>query len=375
VLSLGAVVITHHLTSYILVSFLGLWSAVLLAQGRGSVAWAGPGWTALLGAAACLAWLVFVASPVVGYLAPILTDSVHQLIGLMQGESTGRQLFHDGAGEVTPLWQRGMMFASMLFIMLGLPWGLGEIWRRHRAKALALALAGSTLTYPATLVLFLTPSGAEVATRSSEFLFVAIAFVLAVGVARLSASRGPAWSRVIPVTIWATVVFLGSVMLGCGPRWSLLPGPYLVSADTRSIEPQGIAAAEWARAVLGPNNRVAADRINRLLMASYGDQRLVTGLIDHLNVAPVYFSPYFGPAERALLRQGLVRYLVVDRRLSSGLPRLGVYFDLGEPDALRHTRPIDPAALAKFDRVTGLSRLYDGGAIVIYGLGASNYGR
>jgi hypothetical protein len=374
-LPLGAVVITHHLTSYILVAFLVLLTATFLVQGRGSEAWAGPGAAALLGAAACLAWLVFIASPVVAYLAPTLTDSVRQLVRLIQGEPTGRQLFHDYAGDITPLWERVISFTSTLCILFGLPFGLLAVWRHHRTSAVALALAGCALAYPATLVLRFTPAGADVSDRSFAFLFVAIAFVLAIGVSELALACTPGWSRAIPITIWATIVLIGGSLLGSGPHWARLPGPYLVSADMRSIEPQGIAAAEWAHAMLGPGNRVAADRINRLLMASYGDQHLVTALSDHVDVSPVYFSPRFGPAERALLRQGRVHYLVVDRRLSSGLPREGFYFDLGEPDARRHTKPINPVALAKFDRVQGLSRLYDGGAIVIYGLGAARDGR
>ena len=65
-----------------------------------------------------------------------------------------------------------------------------------------------------------------------------------------------------------------------------------------------------------------------------------------------------------------MRYVVVDRRLSAGLPSAGVYFERGEVLGNVHTAPIDPAALAKFDSLAGTSRLFDSGDIVIYDLGA-----
>ena len=55
--------------------------------------------------------------------------------------------------------------------------------------------------------------------------------------------------------------------------------------------------SEWARAVLGPGNRIGADRINGVLMGSYGDQHLVTIAYDHVNVAIVVFASNLGLVE------------------------------------------------------------------------------
>jgi hypothetical protein len=83
-------------------------------------------------------------------------------------------------------------------------------------------------------------------------------------------------------------------------------------------------------------------------------------------VAPLYFSSEVGPAEREILRRGRIRYVVVDRRLSSGLPPVGVFVELGEANTNRHTTPVSPGALAKFDTVEGAGRIYDSGDIVVY---------
>ena len=77
---------------------------------------------------------------------------------------------------------------------------------------------------------------------------------------------------------------------GAGPASALLPGPYEVIADSRSIEPQGIQAALWTRVYLQPDNRVAADRINQILLGTYGDQRVVTSIEDNIDLSPVFLS-------------------------------------------------------------------------------------
>src|SRR5207248_1167380 len=123
--------------------------------------------------------------------------------------------------------------------------------------------------------------------------------------------------------------------------------PYLVSADDRSIGPEGISAAGWSRTELGAGNRIAADRINRLLMATYGRQRPVTPLADGLDVSPVYFDPRLTPFDVSLLRRGRVRYVVVDRRLATALPAVGIYIDAAEKGALAHRSPIPAAAVSK----------------------------
>jgi hypothetical protein len=157
------------------------------------------------------------------------------------------------------------------------------------------------------------------------------------------------------------------------PSWARLPGPYLVGADTRSIEPQGIGAAEWAYNYLGSDNRISADRINGLLMGAYGNQRIVTGVSDQLFLAPVFFSSQLTADDQALLERGQIRYLVVDHRLSTAPPMFGVYLESGEPGTHEHNEPIPLAALTKFDMLSNVSRLYDSGDIVIYDVRALSH--
>jgi len=368
---LGLLVITHHLTSFAVVGFLLLWSfvALLLRVARPRTV-GGPGGVALLGLVLCAAWLIYVATLVVGYLAPSIEGSVTELLRVIAGENAGRQLFRDSTGQVAPLWERATGFASTLLILFGMPFGLYQLWRRYRVSPVAVALGLAALAYPASLTLRFTQAGGEVSDRAAGVLFFALAFVLALAIVRPRMVGGRRLLQYVTLTALAALLFVGEVIVGSGPSSTLLPGPYLVAADARSIEPLGLDAAFWTRRYLGEDNRIATDRINALLMGSYGHQRTVTHAADGIDISPLFFSLGYGTVQEDIVRRGAIGYLVVDRRLSTALPGLGIYFEAPEADANRHLQPIDPAALAKFDRLSDISRLYDSGDIVIYAIGA-----
>jgi len=378
-LGLGALVITHHLTSYAFVLLLVLWTVVYYTLslrrrrvGGGNVRErVSPAGMALLGLVLSLSWAVYVAPIVVGYLLPHLQAGVHQLLGVITGQSSGRQLFRDHAGQEPPLWERLAQVIATALILAGLPIGLRAIWRRYRSSAIALTLAATALVYPISLPFRLTQAGGEASDRAAGFVFVAVAFVLAIAMTRFRPFSTGSRRQVALLATLTSIVFVGEVIVGVGPSWARLPGPYLVSADNRSIDPQSVDVALWMRSYLAPGNRIATDRVNGLLTGSYGEQYPVAHVNAGIDVAPVFFGGGFGPVQQGIIRQGKIRFLVVDRLLSTGLPLEGVYIDDSEPDALRHTRPIAPAALAKFTRLVDVSQIYDGGNILIYKMGAS----
>ncbi|MEP7190745.1 MAG: hypothetical protein ABI901_16260, partial [Roseiflexaceae bacterium] len=267
-LGLAAVVITHHVTTYALLAFLAVWALIASLRAHDRRAESHPRGLALLALVASVTWLVYAATLTAKYLFPQLGGSLTQLIQLIAGEAVGRELFRSPAGQVSPLWERVTGYAAVVLILLGLPFGLRQLWRRQRDNPLALTLAAGALAYPVSLAMRLTERGAEASNRGAAFLFVAIAFVLACWLIKqpfgLRLARG--W---LPVACaWATIIFLGGVAVGWPPPWARMPGPYLPAADSRSIEREGLAAAEWMRAMLGPDNRLIADRTNRLLMGA-----------------------------------------------------------------------------------------------------------
>jgi hypothetical protein len=371
VLALAAVIMTHHVTAYALAAFLSLWALLASIRPDDRDAPMHPRGLALLTLVMALTWLVYAASLTASYLFPQLSGSVLQLLRLIAGDAVGRELFRSPAGLASPLWEQLAGYAAIVLILLGLPFGLRRLWHTRRGDPLAMALAVGALAYPASLGLRLAQRGAEASNRGAAFLFVAVAFVLAAWV-----SKRPLLSRLkrgwLPAFVaWAAIIFTGGIAVGWPPPWARMPGPYLVAADTRSINPQSLAAADWMRSALGEGNRLATDRTNRLLLGAYGRQRPVTSFADKARTSQLFFAQSIGKVEREIIQRGQVRYLVVDRRLSGGLPSSGAYFERGEVAADWHARPIDPAALAKFDGLENVGRIFDSGDILIYDIGAA----
>jgi len=366
---LAAVVVTHHLTSFVFDGLLLLWAVIYAFQRPGRLHRSGLATTALFGIILSLAWIGVQGNPVVDYLSSYFGGALNELGKILTGTSTARQLFVDYSGQTTPLWERLTAASSVALILSCLPFGLLCLWLRYRYNALAYMFGIASFFYPISHVFRFTNFGSEITDRAAAFLFIPLACVLAIFITQFWPTRWLSWKQTSLISCAVSLVFLGGVILGSGPPWGLLPGPYLVGADGRSVEPEGIQTALWARSYLGTDNRISTDRTNRLLMSTYGDQRVVTGLEDKVDVSPVFFSPSFGPYEVSILREAKVRYLVVDLRLSKALPSIGIYFEVGEPDSYHHTVPIDLKALTKFETIPQINRVFDSGDIVIYDVG------
>ena len=213
-----SVVVTHHLSSYFLALVLVLWTVTasrarialfgfiggqlvrfsnsrlgrrltpLFRRVVGDPAWpmhgqgaatGGPGGLALFAAAAALVWLFYVASLTLTYLSPVFGKAFVSLIGLIGGESTGRHLFQSGSGYVAPVAERAVALGSVLLLLLALPFGLRQVWRRGLHHPVMLLLSGAAVAYFSTLGLRLVPSAWEIGNRASEFLFIGLALVTA----------------------------------------------------------------------------------------------------------------------------------------------------------------------------------------------------
>ncbi len=369
IVGVWTVVVMHHLTSYALMGFLLLWMLASLLRSRRTWDSVSLGIFVLLGLASVAFWLVYTQSRALAYLTPVVAGAVLQLQMILAGEAATRQLFHDYGGEVTPLWQRIVASGSVGLILIGIMPGLYWIWRK-RVNAGILALAVWALLYIPSQALRLSQAGIEVADRATEFVFLGIATVIAISMTQLKPGLLNRQLAIWGLTIGMTILFIGGIVAGSGPDWERFPGPFLVSADERSLTQEGISAAQWASVSLGSGHRVATDRVNSMLMATYGRQRVITSLDDNLDPSPIFTSLTFDDTDLGILRDAHIEYLVVDLRLSTGLPRRGFYFSEIEPDAFNYTAPISRAALTKFDDLSNVDRVFDSGNIVIYDTGA-----
>jgi hypothetical protein len=312
-------------------------------------------------------WFAVAGRMTFDYLSVDLERAFQGAVALLEHRSAGRHLFQAAGGQTTALPWQILGLGSAVLIVLALPLGAVAAWKQRRFHSTVWVLALACLAYAGSLGLHLAPAGAEIGSRMSPFVFLGVGGILGFAIDRVWPREPARRARLAVLTGWLSVVFLGGLIVGWQPV-DQLPGPYLVGANGRSMNPAGVSAATWTGDHLGSRNRFAADVTNRNLVGSYGHQDTVTYFSAGVSTAPLFLSPTFNSDDLAIVREGRVRYVLVDRRLGTARPLTGVYFEDDEPATRPPTRPIPASWLDKFNSIPGVSRVYDNGDIRIYDL-------
>ena len=370
-----AALVTHHVTSYFLLLCLILWAVVAYVLPYRDQSRTMLFGTAALAAVAILSWMMYVAIITIDYLVPVLSGAVFDLFRVLVRDEAGRQLFSDQGENALRSWEQLIVYSTALLILLGLMWGAIALWRENRLRPTYMFLGIVGLLYPFTQLLRFSEKGPEIASRIGPFMFIGIGFVLAVAVTNLyqRQTRLPGWLYQVGFGLLITLMFWGNFLVSF-PRWALLPGEYRAAADTRSVEAQSMETVFWMDYYVGPDRRIAADRINGLLMVAYGRQYQVTGSWENINVPGVFLDVPVTPVELDTLCTGGIEYLIVDRRFLTHLPLLGFYYEQGERERPYQT-PLDPAVFLKFNAHEAFSLIYNAGNLLIYQVDLTNCDR
>ncbi len=372
ILIMAGLVVTHHLTTFIFAGFLLAWTVVYVWwRRRPDLVDSGPRLSGPLLLAAGVTWVVLVAPITLHYLEPHVHSVLLEIGSTVSTHSTGREPFQGTSGAVAPLWQRVAGALTALILTAAIPFGLWTVWHRARRHTLALTFALIALLYPVSLALRFTTSGWEIANRSSEFVFLGLGFTVAAATLGIWLPRWLAGGRPLLFALVASLIVIGGVVSGW-PRTWLMPGPYLPSAGPRSIEPEGVSDALQTRVMLGPHRRFGADRVNDLLLGSYGVQDAESTLSGGVDTSWIFLSPIIGPQEKKLIRQGKIRYILTDERLTSGKPAEPQYDGTSWRRPLYYARPIPRRFLTKFDHLAHVGRIFDSGHIHIYDVSVYN---
>ena len=370
-----ALVFTHHLTTYATAGLVIAWAVLHLVLLRRLPRDRNPLVIGLLLALAALIWSVVVASDVFSYLGGPIASAVDGIQGLVR-DGGSRRPFEAASGTRANQIEQLVGTLGTAVTVLAIPLGLLALRRRAPRRALTVLLVLLAVLYPASLVLRVADGAWEASNRASSFLYVGVAFVVAYAVWRW---RPPTFvprlphARSIVATAILVLVPASGILLGSSAN--RLPRPYAVADGPRSIDPHGIAAAEWVRRELGPGNRIAADRTNTSLLNSYGRQDVVTTLDRSVTVSPLFLSTVVGAYERDLLEQGSIGYLLVDRRIEGATtPPDGHFYEDWELTLylgrLLPDKALDPSRLQKWDSIERVGRVFDDGSIVVYDVGA-----
>ncbi len=380
---IGALAITHHLSAFACAAYLVSLAIIETMRRDDSVPLSKRIWLpaagALLGLALPLLWIYAKGIQISDYFGPVLELGAEELRNKLYGLSGARKLFVAADGTVQPIFYRLAGILSTLLIALGLATGFFRTlalaaepppssgwdrvlkvarlrWRESRILLLALA----AFAFPVSVALRLTSSAWEIGNRMSSFVFIAAGLVVAVSIVHFWQTRATWWN------LLATNLAIGTILLGgitTGAGLQAIRGGYKVGADAESIEPMGIGAALWARTWLGEGNRFAADRTNRILLASYGQQHVVTTIANGVDESRIFLSDALTPDTLYPIKDGQVDYLLVDLRLSTAPALLGHYFEQNEQG---HGRPPSVSKLLKFDTSNKAGRIFDNGWTVIF---------
>ncbi|MER9558851.1 hypothetical protein [Mesorhizobium sp. M0323] len=381
-LLLASLAVTHHLSAAVTAMYFGALAALeaLRRHGPSQIkARTAAGFVAILAIALPLLWLQARGNPLAGYLGPVVETGFKTLLGKIMGAATPRSE-HLGA-PTQPLGMRLTTLLAILLLALGLATGffrslamaapngaragwrsiqdiLKGRWRDSRIILLTLLAFG----FPVSVAFRMTIAGWEIGNRMGTFVFIAVGLVVAVSIVHFWQGRTPrGWRRIAPAVALAVIVLGGVTSAALEP----LRGPYRVAADQQSIESMAIETALWTKEWLKAGNRFTADRINRLLLASYGRQDARVNIVEGIDAARIFEAKELGPDELYALARSDIDFLLVDLRLSTGPPVLGFYF---EPWQAQEGTPLSGAELLKFNDVKGVTRIYDNGWIVIYDL-------
>lgn len=362
-----ALVLTHHVTSYLFAAILSLWFLVTLWLNRKGYPAKGPGWFPLITFGICISWLIIEASPTIVYISPLVTDTVGGFLNFLSGQGSPRKLFQSGNGQGLPLEEQVLVYVSIIIILAALVYGLFFLWRVKLRNSLLITLILIAVCYPVTLGLrLLGPASAwQISNRSSAYIFIGLGFILTLFLGRLHTTKHKLYISAATVVIFITLVFSGIIS-----GWSAsarLPWPYLPGADVRSVEPQSVETATWTLENLGPDNRFIADRFNGQLLESYGQQHVVNELADKVSISGIFLSPTIGPDQLTIIKQAKIGYILVDMRLTQVKnPLAGYFFESWEQQVAHFKTPIDPGLLTKFDLLPYFERVYQSKDISIY---------
>lgn len=360
-------VVTHHVTSYLLAGALTVLLALSCALCRRAqiprrscyqlVALAG------LALAASLTWMLAVARGTLTYIrGPVVADltAVRDYIAAGGHPQASRPLF---AGAEIPTYEIYFSYVSIvvLFVLyMCVLAGLRRKEMRNDPRQWTLLLLGAVY-FTSLPVVFVFSD--QTAKRPWAFAFVGLAVTCAPVVCRMLIGQG----RLCRIAGFSLVVILyvGGVVTLSGYDIRF-PGTYNAASDALSTTPDVIAAASWLDEHYGYGNSFIADETDANVIGAYGGEDPRTYQSFGYEPWKVIFPTHLGQAVYAELRSDDARFIVIDKRIATGQPVSGnYYFSATEPDAGTGLRPFDLRSLDKF-RHGPFSEIYNNGNIVIW---------
>jgi hypothetical protein len=401
-ISIGGMVVSHHVTSWLVIGFLVVWAAGLrfiidppsrpttaaivgqilatedLARSQAGIASRDEqfarrkeqarivGLAALVGVVLAGAWFAFLGDVLTVYIDPMIQAASRgsaSMLGRLHGD---RKLFTDSAGGGSPSWEKALILAAAVFFCIIILISLYAVVRKKsvRGGRLRYLPAAIAATYPLAILANMSSEAKVIGSRANTFIFFSVAVVVGGWLAGRLLMQRRVIERMATIGV-AIICFLGSTLYGGGPLPILVNGPYIVGGHERSLGSPSLALANWVSTHLPAGSHVAVDRDNAGLLNRFGQVDAANAIKGSDNPARLFFDQQLTPSDISLVRKDDIRYVVTDTRLTEGLPLFGAYIAPGE--TVQPTR-LTAAELEKFNSTRGVYRIYDNGAIQVYDL-------
>jgi hypothetical protein len=385
-LSAGTV-ITHHLSSLALSLIMVLISIALsiprLARRDGWVDTARVAWGLTLAMIAMfLVWIVFFAPATFSYLSPYLGSGLSELMESATGGNGSRELF---SASLSPSWEQdsSYLLVPVMLVMAGiavfsmrnrirervLPNGRrGRLLPSGPTRSIFCSLTLLGLAYFPSTVFLLSQAGAEGARRSWADSWIGLTISVSPIVVVLLNwvdNRIKLRSRIFGRTglaLLMIVLIIGGTAAGLDAVYRF-PGPYLFGSDTRSNTPELDSMTQWFLKRFGPGNNVVTDRQTGLQIASAGLQNTAFPSAG-FPTYDLYSDPPGQPIGPGYLLSELLYskylYLVVDERMATDVPVIGVYFEPDEPVSYISAdgKSLFAGKLGKFDGIQWMYKVF-----------------
>jgi hypothetical protein len=361
----GALIMTHHATAYVLaVTLVLLASSSFVLRNRAGLSARACRQLAVLAGfsvAATAAWLLTVARYTFSYLGPLISTEIDGIRDLFAtaGHSS-RQLF---ATAVIPTYEIVGSYLAVV-VLLGLyVWILATLRHRDirhdpRHWTLMLLAGAYFASLPAVYAL-----NAPTAKRPWVFAFIGLAAVGAPAVHRaLTSARLLIWLACSSLMV---ILYIGGVVTMSGEDIRF-PGAYEAGSDTLAATPDVISAAYWLDSQHGSGNDIVADETDAQIFGSYGRQHPQT--YEYFAYKPwnVVFPAVLNATVYDELRSDHARFIIIDRRIATQPPLpQGYYFNSQEPDGNTGKRPFGLRSLDKF-RLGPFEEIYNNGNVIIW---------
>ena len=384
ILVLGALVITHHLSSFMFLLFILL--LIIIKNYNGLRQYTlNIDYLAFLSVVLIFGWMVYVATVVINYLIDNFVGRFIKIFELSLFGGEKRDIFQTTLSTSVPYYELVIdtfLYAPMILLLAVI--GIYISFKQKKDDNFLKCLTFTLVIYGPILFMLslglIPTSGSELSQRTWGFLFIGLSFFSAITLDRLLGRLYPndlndlknnrySPNVIIGIIVFITIVtiIIGGVSIGNKPvhREPDLLYPSVVSG-AGSMTTDVFYSARWFENNFGRYNRMAGEKTTSAIFNSYGNQD-----VERWNSWKIFLPETIDNGVLSSIRTFRINYLIVDNRILKYAAEYRSYFDnshiyeklypvYGSSGLL----PIE--SIDKFNNHNRFGKFYDNGNINIY---------